>query len=96
MHIGGKGFAPDWLASKLYEHILDSNCQKDNAKEYAVVEESSEYIEFFVSKLSRVDLIEDLHHNEGLEQKCEVLGLQSGLIETIIKSCIASFCIELF
>lgn len=61
--------ALDGFASILYQQNLDDNCDCDYNKEQWVVEEVCEHIEFFVSDLPAVDLVEQLHEDECVEDK---------------------------
>jgi len=46
---------------------LDAESEDENEEEHPVVAEAGEDIEVTLTKLARVDLIEELHENEGLE-----------------------------
>jgi hypothetical protein len=46
---------------------LDAESEDENEEEHPVVAEAGEDIEVTLTKLARVDLIEKLHENEGLE-----------------------------
>jgi len=63
------------LASILDECNLDQNSSNNDAQEEEIVEETMENVVFFLSKLSWVNLIEDLHEYEGVEDYSVVLGL---------------------
>ena len=64
-------------SSKLNNSELHKNCKDRDVNEEHVSEQSGEDIKFFI-KFSGVELVENLHHNEGLEDKGEeeeLLGL---------------------
>ena len=63
-----------WLATVLDHSDLDHSCPDYDSKEEIVVEETSKYVVLFGAKLSRVNLVENLHENEGIEQDCVVLS----------------------
>jgi hypothetical protein len=66
--------APNSDATELNEKDLHYYCHYHNCQENPVVEKVSEDVDF-VSKLTAVDLVENLHENETLEQDCVVCGL---------------------
>lgn len=73
------------LASVLDKTNLDQNCSNNYAQEEEIVKETLEYVIFFVSELSWVYLIEDLHEYKSVENYSIVLGFLScqDLISTI-------------
>lgn len=62
-------------SSILDEHSLNSNGKYNDYQEEPVVKERCENIVLVSSKLSRVDFIEYLHHNECLENQSVVNSL---------------------
>lgn len=62
-----KGNSADGGASNLNHEVLNNHCCYEDQEEQGVVEEAGEYIVFLGTKLACVDLVEDLHANEGLE-----------------------------
>lgn len=48
---------------------MHGELSKDNEQEELVVEESLEDVNFSCSDSSAIDLIEDLHHHEGIEHE---------------------------
>ena len=46
---------------------MDAESEDENEEEHPVVAEAGEDIEVTLTKLARVDLVEKLHENEGLE-----------------------------
>lgn len=54
-------------ASKLNNGDLDAECEDNDEEEHPVVAEAGKDIEVTLTELARVDLIEELHENEGLE-----------------------------
>jgi len=68
-------------ASVLDHTYLDANCGKDDTDEEEVVEESSEYVVLELADLAGVDLVEDLHEDERVEDQSEVSQLIIVVIE---------------
>lgn len=62
----GHRVASDCDSSKLDEKHLHNECNSDNCQKEPIVEETNKDIDF-ISKLTTVDLIENLHENETLE-----------------------------
>ena len=56
-------------ATKLYEKHLHHESEHKNSNEEPIVEEALENIDF-ITQLTTVDLVEDLHEDEALEQNC--------------------------
>jgi len=54
---------------------LDNECQKCDHNEKGVVEYSVEHVEFSEFNLFGIDLVENLHKNENLENVCEMDAL---------------------
>lgn len=67
----------------LHNEPLDGKSQNGQANEPRVVEEGRKDVEFFVAKLASVDLVEQLHKDEGLEYESVVFNLDSWLVERI-------------
>ena len=61
--------ALDGLSSILYQQDLHDNCDGDDDKEHGVVEEVCEHIELLVPDLPTVDLVENLHEYERVEDE---------------------------
>ena len=80
-----KGNSADGGASYLNHEVLNNpGCDEDQEEE-RVVEEAAENIVLLGPKLASVDLVEDLHANEGLENDSVVSQLgYDGLIEVDI------------
>jgi hypothetical protein len=57
---------------------LHYNRAQDDSEEEEIVEETVEDIVLLGSDLPGIDLIEDLHEDEGVEDQTEVLGFLSG------------------
>jgi len=57
----------------LYDEHLGQHCSDPYAVEYRVGEKSLEHVALAVN-LASVDLIKQRHHNECIEDYCEVLG----------------------
>lgn len=67
--------ALDHLSSKFNHGQLDNDCQEDDTDEWNVREDSREWVEFSIFKLSGVELVENLHEDECVENEREKLGL---------------------
>lgn len=63
------GETSDRDTTKLYEKHLHHESEHKNANEEPIVEEALEYVDF-ITELTTVDLVEDLHEDEALEQNC--------------------------
>lgn len=63
------------------KHNLDNNGEDDNSEEESVVEEASEDVVVIGSQFTRVNLVEDLHKHEGVEDDGVVASLISGLVQ---------------
>ena len=84
-------------SSKRTSTVLDHNPLNDegedsDANEPGVVAEAREDIEFTVTKLTGIDLVEKLHEDESLEDDCVKLTLLGGFTELVIPSCNLSCC----
>lgn len=75
-----KRVAPDCDSSKLHQQDLHDESEDDDAKEDPVVEEVGEDIQV-LAQLAAIDLIEYLHHHEGLEHD----RIQDGLVDLSLK-----------
>lgn len=76
----GKRIGLDGVASELDEDHLDADCQKEDDNEPRVVEEVLEYVILVLSKLPRIDQVENLHENKDLENNRVVKHLLSVLV----------------
>ena len=54
---------------------MDNESQASNKQEKTIVKEASEHIEFTGSELSSVNLVEELHKDENLEDHRVEVGL---------------------
>ena len=71
------GDGTHWGATKLHHEVLNRHCWEEDEQEERVVEETSKNIVLFDSELSGVDLVEDLHAHEGLENNRVVSQLSN-------------------
>ena len=72
-----KSMSLDDLSSNLNKSDLNSNCEEDDKNEEPVVEHALEDIHLSLLDLSSVNLIEELHEDEDLEDECEMQELLS-------------------
>ena len=72
MLLSSKRCTSDWFTTISNHKDLNSNGQKGNKEEEPVVEESLEYVEVKFAEFSWVNLVEDLHEYEGIEEDCEL------------------------
>lgn len=75
---GRQGGGADRHAPVLHEEVLHDAGAQDDAQEEQVVEEAMEDVVLLRSELPRVDLVEDLEEDEGVEDERVVLGLLGG------------------
>lgn len=76
----------------LYKHTtvfnnehLHGDLDEGHDKEVNVVEESFENVEFTLTKLSGIDLVEDLHEYERLEDHGEQVKSRCRLVTTFVR-----------
>lgn len=55
-------------AAEADQQELDAECEQQNQDEQLVVGEVLEHVELFVFKLAAVDFVEELQHDEGVEE----------------------------
>lgn len=68
-------------ATILNHDDLNGTSSENNCEEEEVIEEAMEDVVLMFTKLTRVDFIEDLHENEGMEDQSEMLELvEVGLV----------------
>jgi len=68
-----------------FDHAhLDDECQNCNDDEKSVVENSFEHVEFAQLDLFGIDLVENLHKNEDLENICEMDALLRVRTQSIV------------
>lgn len=65
----------------LNDNILDGEGADQDDDEHPVVEELSKHVILSLAQLARVDLVEELHEDEGLEDDGVNLNLTSGLLQ---------------
>lgn len=90
MLIEGERHCADCMTTVLYHGDLNGNGAYYNENEKTVVEETLEHIVLLGTELARVDLVEDLHENERMEDH----GVKSDLIqvgEAFLGSCVISW-----
>lgn len=75
MLVEGEVDTSDWFSSVLNEKVLDSNGEDNDEDEKIIVEESREDVVLVGSKFTRIDLVEDLHEDKGIEDDGEVNSL---------------------
>ena len=63
------------------DNILDGEGADQDDDEHPVVEELSKHVILSLAQLARVDLVEELHEDEGLEDDGVNLNLTSGLLK---------------
>jgi len=68
MFIEGKRYGSKGLSTKFYASDLDDKGENEDQEEHRVVEEICKYIDLGFFELSGIDLIEDLHQDEAVEE----------------------------
>jgi hypothetical protein len=63
---------------------LDDDCEENDGQESAVSEDTRENVDLALEQFSSIDLIENLHENEHLEDEGIVKSLLSGNIVQIL------------
>lgn len=81
----GKWSGSEWAATVLDHAILNDEGQDRDANEPSIVAETSEDVEVLVTKLTGVDLVEELHEDESLEHNGVELALLRSRIEEDIQ-----------
>lgn len=66
--IPGKWAGSDSLATILNQNDLDGDGADDDQQEEGVVEESGEHVVLVDTELTGIDFVEDLHHDESIEE----------------------------
>lgn len=77
MFLVGKWACSNWFTTILYKCNLHNYSDKDYTDKESVVEEAFEYVVLECAQFSGVDLVEDLHKHESVEDQSVVLGLLS-------------------
>jgi hypothetical protein len=63
-----------WNSTILDQKNLNQNGEENDSCEKEIVKETSENVVFFRTKFSRVNFIENLHKDEGVEEQGVMLG----------------------
>ena len=72
---------PHVFTTELDDEHLDAEGEDYDEDEHEVVEEVGEHVELSLSELTCVDLVEELHEDEGLEDDSVALNLGGRLID---------------